>query len=105
MRLTKNSYIENAVSFKGRGQLIDRTIVHVAAFGLGRNYYYYYYYYYYWTSQPDTQIKSSLEKRCVAARHLHLLEMLYVRYIYLTNWWAEEMIGGAQFVSMFEVVE
>ena len=34
--LTKNSYIKNAwafmVSFKGHGQLIDRTIVHVAAF-------------------------------------------------------------------------
>ena len=39
MRLTKNSYIKNAcvftVSFKGRGQSIDRTIVDVAAFRQG----------------------------------------------------------------------
>ena len=43
MRLTKNSYmyIKNAcafaVSVKGCGQSIDRTIVHVAAFCPGRN--------------------------------------------------------------------
>ena len=41
MRLTKNSYIKNAcafaVSFKGRGQSIDRKIVHVAAFCPDRN--------------------------------------------------------------------